>query len=60
MAEGPANVGSPFDSYNIKSSLSQWHFSGYSVLLSGNLVELADILGLHTPPTGDKTLHIIL
>ena len=27
-------------------------------LLSGDLVELADILGLNTPPTVDKTLHI--
>ena len=35
--------------------------SGTSVgraLLSGDLVELADILGLNTPPTVDKTLHI--
>ena len=27
-------------------------------LLAGNLVELADILGLNNPPTVDKTLHL--
>ena len=50
------SVTEPFPKPDTKPKLSDTSVG--RALLSGDLVELADILGLNTPPTVDKTLHI--